>query len=248
MVTDPLLLGETYLLDVIGRPARHGEFLFLPVLLDGPIGKRECRLGERLDRPAPDDLTGEFEALWVRARIGRVFGIAPPSPLGKRCLLDAAFLAVRHPRRGPFLEAYPLVCTDSDGDEPEDYEWFDTTVGLAFPRTAPPKPETRGRIAEAFWGLLLAAPDDLATFGDYHESYDDHRRVGCDGRRLFCDEILSGHGEASMAPAYGFGLGGRWACPDCDGEGIEFFADLFEQTCETCRGMGVVAWVEDDTK
>lgn len=245
-MTDRPSFGETYLLDVIGRPARHGGFLFLAVLLDGPIGGREDRLGSRLDRPAPDGLAGEHEALWVRARIGRVFGIAPPSPLGKRCLLDAAFLAVAHPRRGPFLEAYPFVCTDSDGEEPVDYEWFDTTVGLAFPRTNPPEPTTRRRIADAFWGLLLSAPDDLATFGDYYESHHDLYRVGCDGRRLLCDEILSGHdGESDAA---GLGLGGRWPCPDCDGEGIEFLAGLIEETCETCRGTGIVAWVEGDTK
>jgi len=242
-VQNPALPGEAYLLDVIGRPARHGGFLFVAVLLDGPMGTRGHHLEAHLERTDSAELPGDYEALWVRARIGRVFGIAPPSPLGKQCLLDAAFLAVRHAPSGPFLEAHPFVCTDSDGEEPVDYEWFDNRVGLAF---GPTGRAMKSRIATAFWGLLLAADDDLATFGDYYEFDGGRWRVGCDGHEPFSDDIDYGYDEGDACPAYGLGFDGRWPCPDCDGEGVEFFADLFEQECETCRGTGSVAWVDRD--
>lgn len=235
--------GEAYLLDVIGRPARHRGFLFVAALLDGPTGPRGHRLGGRFERPRGDPVRGD-EALWVRARIGRVFGVAPPTPLGKHCLLDAAFLAVRLPRSGPPLVAYPFVCTDSDGEPPVDYEYFDESVGLAFGRTDPPPPATAARIASAFWGLLLAAPDDLATFGDYYESHDgDRARVGCDGLRVDFEYLDvgpdgDGDGDAPAGPAAALEFRGLWPCPDCGGDGVEFFADLVEQPCETCRGTG----------
>lgn len=209
------------------------------------MGKREHHLGDRFERLVGDNLSQEYETLWVRARIGQVFGLAPPSPLGKRCLLDAAFLAVRHLRRGPFVEAYPFVCTDSDGEEPVEYEWFDTTTGLAFGPPGRPGPATRVRIAEAFWELLLKDPDDLATFGDYYESHFGPYRVGCDGRDFTCDEIHSEQEDETEDHSCGYGFVGKWPCPNCDGEGIELFADLIEQACETCRGTGAFTWAED---
>lgn len=238
-VRHPPFLGEAYLLDVIGRPARHGGFLFVAVLLEGLLGNRGHHLETCLEQRGLDAFQEDRETLWVRARIGRIFGIAPPSPLGKRCLLDAAFLAVRTARSGPFLEVHPFVCTDSDGEEPIDYEWFDTRVGLVFGPTEPPRRALRSRIADAFWNLLLANPDDLATFGDYYDSYDAGYCVGCDGRNLFCDDLDHTDGEEPDLSPDGFGFNGRWPCPDCDGEGVEFLADLIEQPCETCRGR---AW------
>lgn len=74
-----------------------------------------------------------------------------------------------------FGEAYPFVGTDSGGEPPVGYEYFNESVGLAFGRTGPPPPVTTARPASAFWGLLLAAPDDLATFGDDDESHDGAR-------------------------------------------------------------------------
>ena len=54
MPNGPLPQG-VLLLDVIGRPARHGEFLFVAALLDAPMGGREHRLDLRLVRQLSEE-------------------------------------------------------------------------------------------------------------------------------------------------------------------------------------------------
>ncbi len=190
--------------------------------------------------------TGAREVNWVRARIGRVFGIIPPTPMSRWwSLIDAAFLAIHQPKTGDFLEIHPFAYTDTNGQAPGDHECFDTRTGLDFASSPPTAIKTC--IADSFWSLLLDYPDDLATFADYAESESDdpdedesYIRMDCGGMaiRTLSVHLPPRHNE--LRDDLGL-VGDTWTCPDCDGAGLELVAGLLAQDCEMCRGTGVVA-------
>jgi hypothetical protein len=163
----------------LGRPAHAADFTFQAAAFDwveaGPI---ECFLHEFTGNPPPAVLRLPFEkqydAVWARARLPRVFGFAPEFVEEEEsALLDIGFLA--QPKG--LEEAIPFVCADHHG-----------RAGLRS--LAPgPDPGTRRRIARAFWSLLLANPDDLADFEQmvYHEPNDVWLKLGCLHGKLYCD-------------------------------------------------------------
>ena len=158
---DIVIPARIRLVDVIGEPARQGEFLFVPVLFDNTewmYSSEEYALyaavGERC-LVEPDVWYGDtdrpqFLGLWVRARLPIVFGFAPPVEPGQDDrLLECPFLAVID--HGDRCELVAFVLSDF-GLNPELEFFRDTDSGVA------------ARVAAAFWGLLLAEPDALASF------------------------------------------------------------------------------------
>ncbi len=149
------------LVDVIGRAAHWGEFLFIPVLFDNTEWmypsddySLSAAVGSRklvdLDVWYGETERPRFHGLWVRARIPIVFGFAPPVEPGS-CdrLLECPFFAVvEHDDQ---FELHGFVCSDPEL-EPE-LEFFRDT-----------DPDLAARIATAFWGLLLAEPAAVASF------------------------------------------------------------------------------------
>lgn len=163
----------------LGKPAHAADFAFQPAVLEldkaGPI---ELSLHDFAGNPPPAILQLAFEkqydAVWVRARLPRVFGFAPKFVEEEEsALLDIGVLA--QPKGQD--EAIPLLCADHHG-----------RAGLRFSSPGPDA-ETRRRIARAFWSLLLTDPDDLADFEQmvYHEPNDVWLKLGCLHGKLFCE-------------------------------------------------------------
>ena len=158
---EPDILTPLRLVNVVGTPVRWGDLLFVPVLFD--TAERldsednyalSAILGSRslvdLDVWYGSEVPPSYHGLWVRARIPVVFGFAPPLELDwRKQLLECPFLAIlEHAGRA---EAHGFVCSDPEL-EPT-LEFFRQT-----------SPQLANRITEAFWGLLLAEPEAVASF------------------------------------------------------------------------------------
>jgi len=168
---------------VLGRPASHAGFTFQAAKLKlSAAGALEFPLREYADA-APGGppvvlrlaFEKQYDAAWVRARLPRVFGFTPEFvEEGESALLDVGFIA--SPSGGG--EPAAFVCADLHG-----------RAGLCFPAAAA-RGNGRRQVAQAFWALLLANPDDLADFEQmvYHEPSDVWLKIGCLHGRLFCEQ------------------------------------------------------------
>lgn len=142
------------LLDILGRPAKSGEFTFVPAMVElaGNGFSIDHQLSESIAESPPlilkRPLIDHFDAAWVRARLPQVFGFTPEIPEVEKSLLDVGFAAVRQGE----LVGYPFVCTDHYG-----------RTGLMFSEDGP-DPSLQNDIAQAYWSLLLADPEDVADF------------------------------------------------------------------------------------
>lgn len=167
-----------YLYEVLGRPAREGSFVFMPVLADieqEPNFSDDAR--HRALRPpfslldhleqhgnaptildkAVDSWGGSIDAAWVRARIPMVFHFTPLLLYQQRSylpLLNQVFVACQLAGKYRDWVAYPFVCTD-----------IALQAGLKFSRLGP-EPSIQEKIAASFWQLLLSNPDDVMPFRD----------------------------------------------------------------------------------
>jgi hypothetical protein len=140
----------------------------------------------------------------------------------------------------PFLTACPFACSQTPtalGHKPE-------PVRLVFSAAGPDEP-TKARIAEAFWSILLEAPDDLRSFSYRHaEDAQDGTYVlkgGFeDGVFYDDDEYLAAEDDDFL---FGFSgheglvLGGRLPCEECGGTGEESFFPAGGD-CRACDGSG----------
>ena len=95
---------------------------------------------------------------WVRGRCERLFLVSPTTEedRGEKCGFDAGFIAVCPQPDGKLL-GVPFICTDHY-----------LRSGLMFSDEV--DPALSNRIADAFWNLLLADPNDLPDYEDivYH--------------------------------------------------------------------------------
>ena len=158
---EPDISTPLWLTNVIGRSARWGDLMFVPVLFetDERLDSDDehtlsAVLGSRnlvdLDVRYGDTNPPRYQGLWVRARLPIVFGFAPAIELNHReQLMECPFFAIfdHHGR----TEAHGFVCSDPDL-EPT-LEFFRQTGA-----------ELSARIAAAFWGLLLADTEAVASF------------------------------------------------------------------------------------
>ena len=111
-------------------------------------------------QPGEFNLLESTNAIWVRARLPMVFGFAPPTSkrATRRQFLDVGFIAYLPDQEPRFI---PFVCTD-----------IELNAELRFNRSL--DRNIRDRIAEAFWYLLVDAPENLATFRDRLWTFDGH--------------------------------------------------------------------------
>jgi hypothetical protein len=167
--------------NVLGPPATFGGFTFQPAELPAAArsGPLAFPLHDFAGQPPPAVLQLAFErqydAAWVRARLPRVFGFTPVFvEEAESALLDVGFVAQSLGE----AEVKPFVCADSHG-----------RAHLGFPVHNGADGPLRKRIAQAFWGLLLAQPDDLADFEQmvYHEPTEIWLRLGCLHGMLYCE-------------------------------------------------------------
>lgn len=168
------------LLNVYGKPARHGGWTFMPayVELDGSSFTLDYRLRDEIAGHIPPVLRLAIEqgidAAWVRARLANVFGFTPDPAEVEKALLYAGFVAVPE---GEDV-CYPFVCTDHYGKS-----------SLMF-SDGGPEEGVKPVIAPAFWGLLALAPEDLTDFEQ--RVHDPGAMVwlnyGCELGRVYCDE------------------------------------------------------------
>jgi hypothetical protein len=116
----------------------------------------------------------QCDAAWVRARIPRVFGFTPGLAEIEKALLHAAFVAVPQDNR----TGYPFICNDHYGRS-----------ALGFSDDGPEESVQRA-IADAFWGLLLRDPEDLADFEQkvFHPGAGLWRDYGCASGLVYCEE------------------------------------------------------------
>lgn len=157
--------------NVFGKPATHDGFTFVPaaVELNGSSFSTDFYLRDAagkspvaiLARP----IEHHYDASWVRARLPRVFGFTPELSDVEKSLLDVAFVAVA---TGSTI-AFPFVCADHYG-----------RTGIMFSPEGPDQGQ-QVKIAQAFWSLLLLAPDDVEDFEAtvYHPGADIWMHFGC---------------------------------------------------------------------
>jgi hypothetical protein len=199
---------------------------------DGPV---ECESPAFLHDPPPlrrllgnDDLGYDFLlACWARARIPLAFGVWPleGSNVERDELLDLPFLAVRL-EGASIVDVVPFVCTQNGEGGP----------GLIF-RETDRVPLLKTRIASAFWGVLLRAPEELAGF----EAILDECEGGYYKVEFTHGQLLVGDTDEEDAGRSLLFRSEQFRCPDCDGTGIDDFFP-FTDDCPTCGGTGAVTW------
>lgn len=177
-----ITIKHGYLWRVLGRPAEHNKFVFVPVigeLYDGIKIRPYCReestptfpLSDYVDNQLPRIIDrcrtecGKIaDAVWVRARIPAIFGFTPLSlPFAdyKYALLEQTFMACQQSSTNGDWVAYPFICED-----------YDLRVGLEFiPDTS--LTEVYESIAKTFWELLLLEPDRVHSFCDGYLHYNE---------------------------------------------------------------------------
>jgi hypothetical protein len=142
------------LLNVYGRPAKHGGFTIVPaeVELEGTSFSPSFPLAELPRRKIPPILRApiekHYDVSWVRARLPHAFGFSPEPSGVEKTLLWVGFIAVPDGKE----EGIAFWCSDCYGK-----------TSLMF-SDAETDEATKEKAANAFWGVLLSEPDMLADF------------------------------------------------------------------------------------
>lgn len=142
------------LLDVFGRPAKHGGFTIVPaeVELEGRSFGPSFPLAELPPSQIPPILRvpveKHYDVSWVRARLPHAFGISPEPSEAEKTLLWTGFVAVPDGQE----EGVAFWCSDYYGKTSLTFSDADTDEA------------TKEKAARAFWGVLLSEPDMLEDF------------------------------------------------------------------------------------
>lgn len=144
-------------LDVDGVPKRRNTITFVPARVTLHGYESACHLKDYLVDAPP--VTKALvhpgkDAPWVLGRLIRHFGTqqVPEEDRIEKSFFFASFLAVLHEKDHL---AVPFECSDYYGRS-----------ALTFSSDDPPDHAVQQAIANAFWGLLLADPDDVADYQD----------------------------------------------------------------------------------
>jgi hypothetical protein len=168
------------ILNVYGSLGRHAGFTIMPadVELDGDSFRLDYRLQDHLGADGPliirHAVSQQCDAAWVRARIPKVFGFTPGPAEIEKALTNVGFVVVPVENQ----TGYPFMCTDHYGRS-----------ALEFSDKSPEETIKRA-IADAFWGLLIREPEDLADFEQkvYHPGASVWLNYGCASGRVYCEE------------------------------------------------------------
>jgi hypothetical protein len=170
------------IVNVIGRPARAGGFTFTPAVIDTggetfrPASFLNALPADRVPSVLRVPIEQNYDAAWVRARLPGAFGILPGQPEMEKVLLGVSFVAVRDGAG----EGTAFDLTDYDGKS-----------ALTFGESESDDP-LKQAIADAFWSLLLSAPEELADFQArvFRSAENAWATFGCeDGQSYFTQEI-----------------------------------------------------------
>jgi hypothetical protein len=168
------------LLNVVGRPAKHARLTIVPahVELEGqsfspsfPLADLpSSRIPPILKRPIKE----HYDVAWVRARLPHAFGIWPEPSEAEKTLLWEGFVAVPEGQD----EALAFWCSDTYGK-----------TSLMFSDAEKDEP-AKEKVADAFWSVLLSAPDELEDFEATvpHLGAGVTLRFGCQHGEPFCHE------------------------------------------------------------
>ena len=179
-VENGMKVRHATLLNVFGRPAKHGGVTIVPadVSLAGKSFRTSFPLAElTADRIPPvlkRPIQEGFDAAWVRARLPHVFGFTPEPSEAEKTLLGSGFVAVVDGE----TEGVPFECSDYYGK---------TSLMFSDDETDEAAKE---RAATAFWGVLLSEPDELEDFETSvpHFGASVMLHFGCEDGEPYCRE------------------------------------------------------------
>jgi hypothetical protein len=231
-----------WLLDVVGAARCFEGIWFAPVCgeVDDPEEMPTHWLQDhaQVQFPCEGFELGDSDGIWVRAALTGVFGYSPLRVSdGRSFLLDAAFAAVLAEGQASWV-AYPFACTDLCG-----------RTGLVFSRQGPGT-EVRDRVAQAFWGLLLAeCTNTLSEFSapgvafDTGDGYDTELILGYSRGEFYAEDMRDNENDVfgKYDPHVVWLAGEMQVCPECGGSGEESFFPGGE-LCELCGGTGKVPY------
>jgi len=166
--------------NVIGRPARQAGWTIVPaeVELAGSSFSPSFPLAElppdRIPPVLRRPVASGYDAAWVRARLPHAFGISPEAPDIEKTLLLAGFVAVAEGQS----EALAFECSDYYGR---------TSLMFSDDET---DETAKAQVAQAFWDILLAEPDELEDFEArvLHLGAPVSLCFGCKHGEPYCDE------------------------------------------------------------
>jgi hypothetical protein len=157
MTSHPLNIRHGELIDVIGSPVRFEDVTFVPAStkLAGTSFSSQFNLidwARDQNRKLPAIVRGDENAAWFLGRLMYLFNtanVAEDERIEKTCF-DVSFVAVFHNASNI---AVPFDCSDHYG-----------RTSLMFSSDDEPSLELRTEIANAFYGLMLDAPDLLTDY------------------------------------------------------------------------------------
>jgi hypothetical protein len=166
--------------NVYCRAVKHGGFTIVPadVELSGTMFRPSFRLNQLPSDRIPPVLrrpvAEHFDVAWVRARLPVAFGCTPAPSEVEKAFLSQGFVAV--PDSADAGVAFE--CSDYYGK-----------TSLTFSE-AESDEDLKGRVAEAFWSILLSEPDALADFSGRfdHVGAGDTVEYGCENGEPYCVE------------------------------------------------------------
>jgi hypothetical protein len=165
--------------NVYGRPAKHGGFTIVPAdpQLDGTMFSSSFPLNELPSSRIPPVLrvpvAQKYDVAWVRARLPMAFGCRPEPAQVEKTFLLQGFVAVPD----GVNEGVAFECLDYYGK-----------TSLTFSE-AERDDDLKTRVANAFWDILLAEPDELEDFWAefYHIGADIKVVYGCERGEPYCE-------------------------------------------------------------
>jgi hypothetical protein len=168
------------LLNVYGRAAKQDGLTIVPadVALDGVMFRPSFRLNDLPSERIPPVLrvpvAKQFDVAWVRARLPTAFGCTPVPSEGEKTFLEQGFVAVPDGTDA----GVAFECSDYYGKTSLTFSQAETDEGL------------KGRVAKAFWSILLSEPDALADFSGRFEHIGAGVTLeyGCENGEPYCIE------------------------------------------------------------
>jgi|GEM_PF-6099544 len=236
--------GDVWLLDSFGRSVESPSFLFVACAIDFPLQTRvELPFPENIRETHPItsrvELDGEDygwnpNIIWLRGRIGKLFGFHSPFSQGNDFPFQMGFVGIEK-EKPPFeIHSFAML-----GGTIDDYGGFMLDFDMRF------APAVSDAISESILSefcSLLIADNDVVEYSDYlFDGYGDVDRVSLT-RNGAVTERLSETDPDDPDDHARFGYFPDRECLDCRGIGEEYIRYPIRQVCETCRGSGRVTW------
>lgn len=143
--------------DIAGRAARGDRITLLParITLLGTSIASVHSLSDYLGSASAEErgiIDPDSNAPWVLGRLMYLFGteVIPEEDRGEKSCLYASFVAVFHELQNLTV---PFACSD-----------YYASTSLQFSSEDPPSDAIQSAIADHFWSLLLASPQEVCDY------------------------------------------------------------------------------------